>query len=163
SEARIAAIDRTFAEGFPEYAALTSPAPLTVREVQTLLGANEVLVVPFHTGSSASNPSTTFLWAVSKTESRWVRASLGARQLRGKVRALRCGLDHTAWEADGPCSALYKDIYVQGNGKALPFDVNLAHQVYSALFGQLEPMIRGKDLVFVPSDLMGTLPLHVLV
>src|SRR5262245_52487725 len=75
-ETRIAAIDRTLAGEFPEYAALTSPAPLTVAEVQALLGANEVLVVPFHTGSWASTASATFLWAVSKTESQWVRAPL---------------------------------------------------------------------------------------
>jgi CHAT domain-containing protein len=164
-ESRIAAIDRTLAQGFPEYAALTSPAPLTVAEVQALLSANEVLVVPFHTGSWASTPGATFLWAVSKTESRWVRTSLGVRDLRGHIRALRCGLDHTAWQTgdDGPCSALHKGAYAHGSSKPLPFDVNRAHQLYSALFGQLEPLIRGKDLLFVPSDLMGTLPLHVLV
>jgi CHAT domain-containing protein len=45
----------------------------------------------------------------------------------------------------------------------LPFDLDRAHQLYSALFGQLEPLIRDKDLLVVPSDLLSTLPLHVLV
>ena len=44
-EGRIAEIDRALANDFPDYAALVSPEPLTVPEVQTLLGGDEALLL----------------------------------------------------------------------------------------------------------------------
>ena len=42
----------------------------------------------------------------------------------------------------------------------LPFDLTRAHQLYRALFGQVEDLIKGKHLLVVPST---QIPLHVLV
>ena len=164
-DARVAGIDRTLAANFPEYADLTRPRPLTTPDAQTLLGSNEALVVPHHTAGSAADPGATFVWVISKSEIRWVRSTLGAGELRKQVTALRCGLDRAAWEAtsDGRCATIFKDVFSANNGGPLPFDVARSHDVYLALFGQIESAIRGKSLLFVPSDLLGTLPLHTLV
>ena len=37
------------------------------------------------------------------------------------------------------------------SGKPLPFDLTRAHQLYQALFGQVEDLIKGKHLLIVPS------------
>lgn len=162
AEASIAAVDQSLAEGFPDYAALVSPKPLRIAEVQALLGEDEVLVAPFHVDAVQSSAGGTFVWAVSKTESRLVRSSLDARELRGHVRALRCGLDREAWET-ASCARHFKGASTPGSDEPLPFDISRAHQIYTALFGQIEPLIRGKHLLFVPSDAMTTLPLQTLV
>ena len=42
---RFAEIDRRLAKDFPDYAALASPAPLSIAEVQAQLGPDEALVL----------------------------------------------------------------------------------------------------------------------
>ena len=44
-DTRLAAIDARLAKDFPDYAALASPAPVSVAEVQAQLGADEALVL----------------------------------------------------------------------------------------------------------------------
>ncbi len=44
-DARIAEIDKRLAKDFPDYAALVSPEPLSVEEVQAQLRADEALVL----------------------------------------------------------------------------------------------------------------------
>src|SRR5208282_6717180 len=44
-DAEISAIDRRLAVEYPDYASLASPTPLTVEEVQALVGENEALVL----------------------------------------------------------------------------------------------------------------------
>ena len=45
----------------------------------------------------------------------------------------------------------------------LPFDLARAHQLYQALFGQVEDLIKGKHLLIVPSGPLTQIPFHVLV
>jgi hypothetical protein len=45
----------------------------------------------------------------------------------------------------------------------LGFDLAVAHELYAALFGQIEDLIKGKQLVIVPSGPLTSLPFHVLV
>ena len=45
----------------------------------------------------------------------------------------------------------------------LPFDLTRAHQLYQALFGQVEDLIKGKHLLIVPSGPLTQIPFHVLV
>lgn len=58
-DARIGEIDRELAARFPDYAALSSPAPLTAEEVQTQLGANEALVLFLDTEKWGATPEET--------------------------------------------------------------------------------------------------------
>ena len=100
-DARIADIDKTLARDFPEYAALASPEPLGIADVQAQLHANEALVLFLDTVEWKPTPEETFLWVVNKTGTRWLRIELGTRALSERVAALRCGLDRAAWDDDG--------------------------------------------------------------
>jgi tetratricopeptide (TPR) repeat protein len=162
-DARIAAIDVRLQNAFPEYAALTSPAPLSVEEVQAELGADEALVLFLDTPAWKSTPEETFIWVVTKTDMRWVRSELGTPALTADVAALRCGLDYQSW-ADAHCSNLLKVAYTQGDsGKLLPFDLARAHELYAGLFSQIEDLIKDKRLLLVPSGPLTQLPFQVLV
>ena len=100
---------------------------------------------------------------------------LGTKALGDRVAALRCGLDHTLWQAaeseekcqrgagaspgEEKIKAGDKDERVQ----VLPFDLERAHALYKALLGPVEDMIKGKHLLLVPSGPLTSLPFHVLV
>src|SRR5204863_8750363 len=99
-------------------------------------------------------PEETFLWAVTKTDSRWIRSSLGRRGLRDAVAALRCGLDPSSWAGDGEtsCRNLALTNFSREDaevGKLLPFDLSRAHSLYKSLFGQIEDLIKDRHLLIV--------------
>ena len=104
---------------------------------------------PVETGSA---PEETFIWVVTKSDLRWVRSDLGVKGLIGEVQALRCGLDGSAWD-DKPCEKLTGKTYTDADRDAagpLPFDYERAYKLYEALFGQVEDLIKGKQLLIVP-------------
>ena len=90
-----------------------------------------------------------------------------APALTEKVRALRCGLDASAWDIDGSrCGELWPAWQSETGGKRrswLPFDTQRAYELYRILFAGAEDIIRGKQLLIVPSPSLSILPLHVLV
>ena len=90
-DARIAEIDQRLGVEFPDYAALASPQPLTVEEVQADLRPDEALVLFLDTPEWKPTPEETFIWVVTKTDVRWVRSELGTPALTREVAALRCG------------------------------------------------------------------------
>ncbi len=123
-DTRIKEIDKELAAKFPDYAALASPAPLGVEDVQAELGADEALVFFLDTDEWKPTPEETFIWVVTKSDMRWVRAELGTKALAREVQALRCGLDAEAW-GDRPCAELTGRSYTDADrdaGKTLPFD-----------------------------------------
>ena len=143
---RTAAIDALMKTGFPNYAALASPEPLPVAQVQAYLRPDEVLILFLDTPSLEQSPEETFIWAVTKTGMRWAKSDLGTPSLQREVAALRCGLDYDgSWTAkEPPCAALTKTSYTagdRGRGRPLPFDLARAHALYAALFGQVEDLI----------------------
>jgi len=108
-------------------------------------------------------PEETFIWVVTKTDSRWVRSELGTPSLQREVAALRCGLDYDGtWGASGSaCQDLLKTSYT--HGKPLPFDRDRAHTLYKVLFGQIEDVIKDKHLLIVPAGALTQLPFQVLI
>ena len=48
-------------------------------------------------------------------------------------------------------------------GALFPFDFKRAHALYTALFGEFEQLIKGKNLLLVPSGPLTQLPFQVLV
>ena len=164
-DARIKVIDEELAAKFPEYEELANPAPITVEEIQALLGDDEALVLFLDTGKLRTAPEESFIWVVTKTASRWVRSALGTQKLTEEVQALRCGLDAAAWE--GPrCEQLTGQRYTDADrnaGRPLPFDYGRAHRLYQALFGQVADLIKGKHLLIVPTGPLTQLPFQVLV
>jgi CHAT domain-containing protein/tetratricopeptide (TPR) repeat protein len=165
-DARIGEIDGILKDKFSDYAALVSPAPLTVEELQSQLGADEVLVLFLDIDARFKpTPEETFIWVVTKTDLRWVHSDLGTKALVREVQALRCGLDEAAWE-DKPCVELTGQDRTEGDrnaGNPLPFDHARAYKLYQALFGQVEDLIKGKQLLIVPSGPLTQLPFQVLV
>ena len=164
-ENRIAEIDKELAANFPDYAALASPAPISVQEVHAQLRPEEALVLFLDTPEAKPLPEETFIWVVTKTDVRWVRSDLGTAALAREVQALRCGLDAAAWDDPAPCKALTQAEPVRnkdGDIVALPFDHARAHALYKALFGQVEDVIKGKHLLIVPSGPLTQLPFQAL-
>ena len=167
-EAEIDAIDRKLAAEFPEYADLANPNPLTLAIVQDLLRTDETLIVLLDVPRFGRLPEEMLLWAVTKTQSRWISIPLGTAALAERVARLRCGLDDAAWEGEGQerCSRLLKTFYSPGDasaGKLLPFDLDHAHDLYQVLFGRVEDLIKGKRLLIAPSGPLTALPFQVLV
>jgi CHAT domain-containing protein len=157
-------IDRRLAREFPDYSALAHPQPTGIESVQAQLAPNEALVVFFDTEAAAPLPEETFVWAVTKLEMRWARSSLGSRALISNVAALRCGLDHAAWEGTEGSTACMRMLNVSGAPvRQLPFDLARAHELYWALFGAIEDLIKNKHLLIVPSGALTVVPLQVLV
>ena len=158
-DGQIAEIDKRLAAEFPDYAALVSPAPLSVEDVQSQLGANEALLLFADTARAGWIPEEGFIWAVTKTEMRWVRSELGTAALTREVQALRCSLDVAAWTGSR-CA----DVTGQSRGGTPPaFDHARAHKLYKALFGKIEDLVQGKHLLLVPSGPLTQLPFQVLV
>jgi len=164
-DARIAEIDGTLAAAFPNYAALASPEPLAIEQAQAQLRPDEALVLFLATPEVKPAQEETFIWVVTKTATRWVRSDLGLNALVREVRALRCGLDYTAWKQTD-CMDLTGAQYslkAYARGVPLPFDAARAHRLYQALFDGIEDLIKGKHLLVVPSGPLTQLPFQVLV
>jgi CHAT domain-containing protein/Tfp pilus assembly protein PilF len=166
-DARINTIDKELATNFPDYAALASPAPLSVEAVQAELAPDEALVLFLDTRGRESTPEETFIWVVTKTNMKWVRSELGTAALTREVAALRCGLDYAGSWTDSHCADLLKVAYTHADHdvfrKPLPFDLGRAHELYEGLFGQIEDLIKDKRLLIVPSGPLTQLPFQVLV
>jgi CHAT domain-containing protein/tetratricopeptide (TPR) repeat protein len=169
---RVSAIDQTLARQFPDYATFATPAPSSVEDVQSQLGSNEALVLILGMADAHPTPEETLIWVITKTAVRWVRTDLGAGALKSRVDSLRCGLDHTGnwawveqdkrWRAQSEaCKALRPDGLAKE--EMLPFPLASAHDLYQALFGQIEDLIEGKQLLMVTSGALTQLPFHVLV
>ena len=164
-DTRLAQVGRRLAQDFPDYAALASPAPMSVAEVQGQLGADETLVLFLDTSEWKPLPEETFVWVVTRSDARWVRSDLGTAALTREVGALRCGLDAATWDGEGAgkCATALGIPAVKGAPSPLPFDHARAHRLYSALFGEVQDLIKGKHLLIVPSGPLTQLPFQVLV
>ena len=181
---RLADIDARLATAFPDFAALSRPEPLTVAEIQGLLRPDEALVAFFDTGELKPAPEETFVWVVTKSNMRWLRADLGTQALASEVAVLRCGLDAATWDspADRPgdsdaqlvesrakrdranaCVDALGERPIDSSGTSiLPFDHVRAHRLYTSLLGEARDMIKGKHLLIVPSGPLTQLPFQVL-
>ena len=180
---RLAEIDQELRQSFPQFASLSSSEGLSIGEVQTWLHRDEALLLfldtrelePYlDTPAAKPMPEETFLWVVTKTETRWVRIALGTKALAAHVAALRCGLDHTLWQAPESARACEMALStrprtetVTAGGatrkvQVLPFDLARAHEVYMGLLGQAEDLIKDKHLLVVPSGPLTSLPFNVL-
>jgi CHAT domain-containing protein/tetratricopeptide (TPR) repeat protein len=139
-----ASLQKTLAVEFPDYAALSNPLPLKAREIQALLTGDEAFVM-FSLGETQS-----FVFALTSDSVDWRAIPLGAEALSQKVAAFRRGLDV------GKAS--------DASGKSGLFDLALANELYVALFGEVEPLVRDKrSLLIAPAGALTALPFHLLV
>jgi CHAT domain-containing protein/tetratricopeptide (TPR) repeat protein len=146
TEGRLNAVAARIHKEFPDYAALVHPKPLTAEEVQGLLGADEALVF-FLAGANES-----YVFALTREGFEWRTIVLGETDMAAKVAAFRRGLD-----VDELTESVSK-------GKAQLFNLAAAHELYVALFGPVEALIKNKSqLLIVPSGPLTALPFHLLV
>ena len=144
-------------------------------EVQSLLADDEALVLFQDTRAALGEDGETFIWLITSKESQWHVAKMpephggatkAADVLRDQVDALRCGLDVvSAWRGTR-CFDLLGLVYTEEDrlgGRLAPFQLETAHSLYQALFGDIEEAIEGKDLIIVPTGPLTQLPFQVLV
>jgi CHAT domain-containing protein/tetratricopeptide (TPR) repeat protein len=140
-------LQRVFAAEFPGYAALSDPLPLTVREIQALLAADEVMLL----FSVADDEG--YVFALTREGFDWKPFPVGAEALAQKVAAFRRGLNVIAIRnaKDAP-------------GTTGLFDLDLAHEFYATLLGPVETLVKDKpSLLVVPAGALTALPFHLLV
>jgi CHAT domain-containing protein/Tfp pilus assembly protein PilF len=145
SRARIGAIanersglQKTLGVEFPDYASLSNPLPLAVKEIQPLLSADEAMVL------YSVVDKQSYVIAITRESVDWKEIPLGADALAQKVTAFRKGLDVS--------------------GKSGLFDLALANELYVALLGPVEALTKDKrNLLVVPSAALTALPFHLLV
>ncbi|QIO36810.1 CHAT domain-containing tetratricopeptide repeat protein [Bradyrhizobium sp. 1(2017)] len=151
SRARIAGIanqrsglQKTLAVEFPDYASLSNPLPLAVKDIQALLSADEAMVV------YSVVDKQSYVIAITREGVDWREIPLGADAVTQKVTSFRKGLDvGKARDA---------------SGKAGLFDLGLANDLYVALLGPVEALTKDKrNLLVVPSAALTALPFHLLV
>jgi CHAT domain-containing protein/Tfp pilus assembly protein PilF len=139
-----AALQKTLAAEFPDYSALSNPLPLKAREIQALLSGDEAFVL-FSLGDKQS-----YVLALTRDNVAWRAIPLGAEAMSKKVAAFRSGLDV------GKAS--------DASGKSGLFDLALANDLYVALFGPVEPLVKDKrSLLVAPTGALTALPFHLLV
>ena len=148
-DARIAGLDATLREQFPDYAALVNPQPLSMAEAQALLGPEEALV------AYLVSKEESFVWALTRDGSAWQRLDVNEGELAKEVVRLRQGLD---------LEALRKKAEAKEDLKDVLFDLDAAHALYRRLLGPVESLIVGKrHLIVVPAGALTSLPFQVLV
>jgi CHAT domain-containing protein/tetratricopeptide (TPR) repeat protein len=160
----LAATDTTLDKDFPDYTAVANPDALSIAGVQARLGNDEALVLFLDAFGHYKILASTFVWVITKTDMRWVRCALGTKDLTAWVQKLRAGLERDARAANSSDNRAAEQI---GSADSvhdfLPFDLAIAHELYSALLGQVADLIENKQLLIVPSGPLTSLPFHVLV
>jgi CHAT domain-containing protein len=192
TESKLAANTARLEREFPDYAALASPKPLEAEEVQQLLGADEALVF-FLTGDKESYvfalTREAFEWKTIPLGAPALSEEVTAFRHGLDVDALQRGLERvecTQAEADKrglsrvECGQVLAKECAQAaaEGRGLArvecsqvaeprrelFDLALAHELYGALIGPVEALIRDmRHLIVVPSGALTALPFHLLV
>jgi CHAT domain-containing protein/tetratricopeptide (TPR) repeat protein len=149
SERALADLRARIEKEFPDYAALSSPKPLKPDELQKLLGADEALVFWLAGGKDMAQ---SFVFAVTREGFDWKAIPLAGDALAAKVSAFRSGLD---------VDELRKSVEA---GKPVLFDLAVAHELYVALLGPVDALIKGKkQLLVVPTGALTALPVHLLL
>jgi CHAT domain-containing protein len=139
-----ASLQRTLASEFPDYAALSNPLPLKAEEIQALLSSDEAMVL------FAPADQESFVLALTRDNFDWRRVPFGAESLSQKVAAFRRGLDV------GKAS--------DASGKSGLFDLSPANELYVALLGPVEGLVKDKrSLLVAPAGALTALPFHLLV
>lgn len=119
-----------------EQASLMSVEPLTLEQVQALLGPEQTILEYFVMSRQA------LLWVVEKDSVRVLRIHLGRKKLVSAVRALR------------------KSISRPREGESFERE---SRRLYSALLQPAMSLVRGKSLLIIPHDVLHYLPFQALL
>lgn len=151
--AELSALDARLQAGFPRYAELADPQPLTIAEVQAQLGEDEALLFLL--------PGTvnTHIWAIGRDDVAWHRAAMWNDWIGEEIAALRSQLD-----PNGPNRGAITLVEGMDRPRIAPFDRTNAYFLYTQFIEPLERVLAGKNHVFVVADgPLSSLPLSLLV
>lgn len=151
AKARLAAISierpslqKTLSAEFPDYATLSNPLPMTVKEIQSLLSGDEAIVLLTVTVKES------YVIAITRERYDWKPIPRATETLSQEVADFRRGLN-VADVGDA-------------SGKSGLFDLARANQLYKTLLGPVEALVKDKrSLLLVPSGPLTALPFHLLV
>lgn len=153
----IRAIDAALLTDFPDFAALQSPSPLTISQVQAVLPENEVLLFFADTAHLGDTHAETFLWVVDRSgEPAWLRVDMPTGELSAAVQRLRRSMG-VGGETRG-AATLSRDVRDR-----TAETLETASQLYDRLIRPVEGLIAGKNLTIVPSRSLASLPFQLLV
>jgi tetratricopeptide (TPR) repeat protein len=191
-DTNFAEIDARLAREFPDYAELSNPKPLSIGSAQALLSANEALV-SWLAGEKESYVFALtrdgFEWKTIPLGAQALSEKVTAFRHGLDVDALRRGLERVeCTQADADKRGLSRiecgqvlakecaQAAAEGRGLGRTecnevaqsrrelFDLALAHELYGALIGPVEALIKDKShLLVVPSGALTALPFHLLV
>jgi len=132
-------VNDQIAQKFPRYAELIRREPLSVSEVQELLGKEEVLI----TLTPTYDNKQTHVFLLGQSGLKVQTVDLSAKEMTGLVNKLRVGLDLT---------------------KGVPaFPLDASYELYNRLFGGFDNDLKQyKHILYVPSAAMESIPLSVL-
>ncbi|GLH80816.1 hypothetical protein SSBR45G_57250 [Bradyrhizobium sp. SSBR45G] len=134
----------TLAREFPEFAALSNPAPMSLAEIQPQLAEDEALVAYAVLDHSA------FVLAITRDRFEWYQIPRGADALARDVMRFRHGLSPGVATENAATSDL--------------FDLAVANELYASLLAPAEALTKDKrSLLIVPSGALTALPFHLLV
>ncbi|WP_420478423.1 CHAT domain-containing protein [Brevundimonas sp. FT23028] len=151
---RLAALDAEIEARFPAYSDLTSPRALSIEETRRMLRPDEGLLLVL------VNPEATYVWAVTRERTAWVRSeALTEARLATVVERLRASLGATAAPRGDDVDPL-----VFAGRQPVPFDRGESWRLYSELILPVEETFKDKTtLITVTTGALATLPLSVLV
>jgi CHAT domain-containing protein/tetratricopeptide (TPR) repeat protein len=128
-----------FTRDFPEYAALSKPQPLTVKEIQALLADDEAIAIV----ELGPKDAKTYVWAITRSVADWKETAVTADQVSETVSRLRASLNADSRE---------------------PFDTKLSFELYRQIFGPVENIVGPKARwSLVLNGALTSLPPQVLV
>ena len=137
-------LQNTLSAEFPDYAALSNPLPMTVKEIQSLLSGDEAMVLLTVTVKES------YVIAITREGFDWKPIPRSVETMSKEVADFRRGLN-------------VADIG-DASGKSGLFDLAFANQLYSTLLGPVEARIKDKrSVLIVPSGALTALPFHLLV
>jgi CHAT domain-containing protein len=136
------AANQEIAAKFPDYLTLMGSKPPALEDVQQALRGDEAFI-SIYLGRDAS-----FVWALSKSGPvAFASVPVGRSEIDRKVLKLREELEPTGLTV----------------GEIPPFDLALAHEIYSLLLKPLEPIWQqAKNLIVVTNGALGLLPFGLL-
>jgi tetratricopeptide (TPR) repeat protein/CHAT domain-containing protein len=158
-------MDAELAVKFPEFAELTNPKPIRIAALQGLLSPHEAMVLFLDIPTVGILPGETLVWVVTRQDAAWRSVSLDTKALSDSVMALRCGLDRTLWldKTGAETCRTMLDQPSRRQPRDLPFDTARAHDLFKALLGPDDALIRDKRLLIVPAGPLASLPFSTLV
>jgi CHAT domain-containing protein len=118
-------LQTTLTQEFPDYAALSDPKPLTVKDLQAALADDEALVV-VHLDEKKS-----YIWGITRNKASWREVAVTAAHIGEKVSVLREQLR-------------FRD--------SRPFDTRVSFELYQNILGPVEDLLRGKPRLSIVLD-----------